>query len=1364
MFGALRYWVLGGVLATVLAFGGGGVEAATAEIPAGLQEWGPWVLHGQEEKLCPALPAGGEARCVWPGRLTLEVDATGGRFSMAVEAFADAWLPLPGDEKRWPQQVITEQGDLPVVARSGSPQVYLPKGEHTVQGRFLWASLPELLPLPSALALVDLSVDGHRVAVPDRDEGGRLWLKQRRQGREPQQQEALQVTVFRRLVDEVPFQVESRVELQVSGSPREEVLGGGLLPGAIPMQLNSQLPARLETDGRLRVQLRPGTWWLTLRSRFPVSPGSLASSVSEGAWPASETWVFEARPNLRLVEVSGGRSIDPQQTRLPGEWRQLPAYQLQGGESLGLKEKRRGAAGQLTDRLTLQRTLWLDFDGGGYTVQDHIFGSMGRSWRLDMLEEGDLGHVSLDGRDQYVTRVGEAGRAGVEVRRGEIDLLADSRWVGSPLGMNAVGWNQVFQDVSATLHIPPGWLLLDLSGADRAPGTWLKRWTLLDLFLVLVIAISAFRLWGWRWGGLALVAIGLVWHEADAPRWLWLHLLVAAALLRLLPSGRPRLWIAWYRSLSYVLLVTVALVFMIAQVRTGLYPQLARPGQVAGAVTRVPVAQAPEPEADIAVLEERVDVMSSSLAKPGKRVAAAPVAPAASILPENDPRLQLQTGPGLPQWEWSRVPLSWNGPVGPDQRLRLLLVPPWLTLLLCLVRVALIGLLLWRVLDLEEPQGGWRRWLRPGPSRAAALILVAVLSSAQTARAEYPPEALLNQLQQRLLEPPECGLDCASIGRMHLEADPGELRLRLQVDAQARSAIPLPGESPQWRAADVLLDGRQATSLSRGASGELILIVPTGRHQVVLRGVLPSSNALLLPLPLKPHLVSWHAPGWLLEGVDTHGVPDDQLQLQRIEPQAARQERSLEPNRLPPFLRVERTLSLGLEWQVQTRVTRLTTAEQPISIDLPLLAGEAPIEELPRGAEGTVRVVLPAGTTSRGWSSLLQESSRLELVAADQTDWVEVWRLDLSPLWHAEFSGVPSIYPERPEQRYLPEWHPWPGEQVVISLSRPQGVAGQTLTIDAGRLTLTPGERSCDASFDIDLRSSQGGEHRMALPEGAELLRASIDGREQPLRQEGDELYVPVHPGGQRVELAWRQATGMGVFWSSPAFELGSRSVNARIDVKVPGDRWVLFAGGPAMGPAVLFWGVVLVVAAVGLVLGRVAWTPLRSWEWILLGLGFTQGHVVLALLVAGWLLALGWRRKLAPETRPELFNLVQVGLVLLTVVALGALCWAVQFGLLGYPDMQIAGNGSSSRLLRWYQDLAPGAFPRVWVISLPMLVYRLSMLAWSLWLAFSLLRWLTWGWGAFSSSGLWRKALRKGTFRFSSAEGKEAPHDPDPS
>jgi hypothetical protein len=99
----------------------------------------------------------------------------------------------------------------------------------------------------------------------------------------------------------------------------------------------------------------------------------------------------------------------------------------------------------------------------------------------------------------------------------------------------------------------------------------------------------------------------------------------------------------------------------------------------------------------------------------------------------------------------------------------------------------------------------------------------------------------------------------------------------------------------------------------------------------------------------------------------------------------------------------------------------------------------------------------------------------------------------------------------------------------------------------------------------------------------------------------------------------------------------------------------------------------------------------------------------------------------------------MQVALVVWTLVAIGFLYAAAQQGLALHPDMQVAGGGSNDTILQWYQDRVDGALPRPWVLSVPLWVYRLVMLAWSLWLALRLIRWLPWGWDSFTSGSLWR-------------------------
>jgi hypothetical protein len=47
-------------------------------------------------------------------------------------------------------------------------------------------------------------------------------------------------------------------------------------------------------------------------------------------------------------------------------------------------------------------------------------------------------------------------------------------------------------------------------------------------------------------------------------------------------------------------------------------------------------------------------------------------------------------------------------------------------------------------------------------------------------------------------------------------------------------------------------------------------------------------------------------------------------------------------------------------------------------------------------------------------------------------------------------------------------------------------------------------------------------------------------------------------------------------------------------------------------------------------------------------------------------------------------------------------------------------------------------------VLSVPIVVYRLAMLAWALWIAQAVVGWLRWGWECMNEGGLWRPFRKK--------------------
>ncbi len=1044
--------------------------------------------------------------------------------------------------------------------------------------------------------------------------------------------------------------------------------------------------------------------------------------------------------------MSGAPALDPAQTRLPEAWRQWPAYLVQPGEALRFATRTRGDTESIPESLTLDRTLWLDFGGGGYTVQDRLSGNLNRT-RLDAAPALKLGRVEINGEDQFITRSSDAGATGVEVRRlNDLQLVADSRLeLAATSDLPTVGWRVAPQHVNATLNLPPGWRLLAATGPDSTGNAWLYSWNLLDLFVVLVIAFGFGKLWGWPWGIAALLGMALIYHEPNAPLYVWLNILAAVALLRVLPPGRFRVLIGVYRRLALLALLVIGALFAVQQVRSALYPQLEpfdfdEPPLI-GLAAFLP--NEPMPQA-VDEMQAYNRAPSSVVPRKGDR--------SKKMQQQYAPDIKVQTGPGLPVWNWQRATLRWNGPVAADERLQLWLLPPWGTRLLLLLGLALLAAMGGRVFVAgqrntdpasQPPHDGAEPGDIGSPGAAAAvlsLLLAGLLLGAPlAARAEWPTPELLETLRDRLTEPPDCQR-CGDLAALALTAKGDDLTLRLSLHAQVDTAVPLPLPREGLIVRAVELDG-QAAILLRDPAQLLWLRLPAGLHELTVTAAVPDAVATLqLPLPMAPGRVELDVEGWLVEGY-IEGRADKQLQLTRQRQTAAT---PLQAGVMPPFVQVEREIVLDVDWQVRTRVRRLSQADSAAVVEIPLLPGERVTTPDVRVRDGRVLLNLPPDRPEAVWNATLSRSDSFVLKAAERDDFVEVWQLRASSLWHVQSTGIPLVQRVDAEGQWLPEWRPWPGEQVTLTIDRPEGAPGGTATIDRSQLRLSPSQRLSEATLEMTIRASRGADQTVTLPAGAILTSVRINDVQQPIQQQGQQVVLPLTPGVQRIALVWRSEQGIGTRYETPVVDLGGPSVNATLSVSLPRNRWVLLAGGPVMGPAVLFWGVLLVILVGAIVLARVGGTPLRVHEWFLLGVGLSQSHVLAILVVAGWLLLLARRKHWADrEMGAFKFDLAQLALALLTLVAGAVLLGAIEQGLLGSPDMQIAGNHSSAWQLNWYQDRVAGSLPTAWVMSAPMLLYRGLMLAWALWLALAILRWLGWAWSCFSAGGLWRRWRR---------------------
>jgi hypothetical protein len=1323
------------------------------DVPTPLKLWVDWVLRGHEEARCPPVERAQAfvPECLWPARLELEVTANRGVFRLRGHRYAPGFVALPGNSELWPVDVRLSGRPAPVVLHEGAPTVETAVGEFSLEGALLWDSPPASLPLPPGTALVQLTVNGTRVFAPELDPSGQLLLSRPASAAE---NERLDIQVQRKLTDGVPLRIDTRIVLDVAGRAREELLARALPEGFEPLAIEASLPARFEPDGRLRVQVRPGRWVVTVSGRRAAPTTAITRGVPEGPWTlGDEIWVFQANPSLRLVLVEGLPAVDPSQTQLPMEWRSLPAYAVRSGETMRLVVRRRGDADPEPDQLWLQRQLWLDFDGGGWTVSDHMGGRLSRSWRLEMPAPLQLGRVAVGGGDQPITRLSRQSAPGVEVRQGQLNLLADARLDGAARTLPAVGWANDVTALRATLHLPPGWRLLAARGVDEVPGTWLRSWSLLELFLVLVLAIAAARLFG-RWvGALALLALLLSVPEPGAPQWTWVAVLAAEALVRVLPEGRLRQVVRGLRLAAFALLAVLLVQFTIDHLRAAMYPAI--DGRVLRPSEELPLAARADAKMEEVAAEggeAKDDESAANTPAPRDRligsalgaVAAKKGEPlqspsnASSPLSQVDRLAVVQTGPGVPAWQWTNVPLRWNGPVLKGQSVVLYLLSPGAARALAFLRVLLL-LLLALVLF-----GSVKRIL-PRFGRAAAVALLGaalVLPSRADAQGE-PTDARLQELRERLLAAPRCAPSCVGVSRLLLEADPELLRVRLQVSAAATATFVLPGTAQQWLPTQVVLDGQAAPAIRR-VDGRLVLAVPPGVHQVALEGRIAGRKAVQLALGVVPGYAQARATGWKVVGIHADGRVDDTLQLTRNDvTRGTEAAGEFQSAGIPPFVRVERHLRFGLTWEVDTEVVRLSAAGSAAVLSVPLIRGEAVNTPDVHVENGKVLVNLGPQAGRTAWHSTVEPLERMTLTAPTDGTWVEEWTLEAGTMWHVVLGGIPPLYPTNPGVEHRPTWEPWPGESVDLRFERPVGAGGQTLTIDGVQLSVSPGLRATDVELSLAIRSSQGVQHQLILPLGAELLQVTVGGQNEPLRAENGRVNLPITPGLSRVKLRWREARGLQSSFAPASIDLGAPAVNASTLLRLPADRWVLLTGGPLVGPSVLFWSLLLVTALVAAALGRVKLVPIGTLSWVLLGVGLTQVPVLAGAVVVACLLAYGWRARYGASIGSDrVFNMLQVLLASLAVFSFIILFAAVRQGLLGTPDMQVLGNGSTATELRWFQDRTTGLLPRPWVLSVPVLVYRLAMLAWALWLVTALLRWLRWGAAALTLDGFWRRRV----------------------
>jgi len=1156
---------------------------------------------------------------------------------------------------------------------------------------------------------------------------------------------------------------------------------------------NSGLPLSLSRKGDLRVQVRSGHSQITINTQREGS--SEDYGFPENVYfPNSEIWSFERNVNLEQISVEGAAIYDASRIKhYPRHWLSSPTYLLGQHDTLSLTALPDAENQQENTALNSEREYWMDFNGKGYFYRDTITGRRGELKRINATNGHELNHAKFGySEDQVITLDPDSDEKGVELRSTDVNFVAEGRVEGNKLSSRA--WLAPVESLDVQIHVPPGMRIFHATGADSYTGSWIGKWQLLDFFLVIIVTVSFFKLFGLTAGLVALMGMVSTIHEPGSPQLIWLTAVILAGLSKVVPSGKLFNTVNRVRVGALLTILVLLVPFGIHQVRTGLHPQLLH-GDLSGQSSYSSSISSLKREVKndynkgmgMEMEEMAVDSMVTNSLMTTMQSAKSRRLNEPKVAWEQDdiytPNFKAQSGIGIPSWTWKTISLHFDNEE--NTAIKVIALGKTGNMIFQWLQVALLFLMFYflAVNKVNSAPPKPKSPLKPTPgqgekmkSAVNAVLMIGIISTALSTAApvmaaDYPSQEMLESLRSELLKPNACHPQCDFFNSLALQVEGKKLILTAEYHMQEAGIVTLPG-GVGWNPESVTLKGgapllvSKQTMNTKNRDQALTAHLSKGIHQVILLGPLPvvkNFNLLILDRPNKVSIANTR--NWSVSGVYNHKIQGRYLSFNntRFEKQASVEgETRLAPlpgSHIDEFYEVKRTITLGDEWRVHTQVSRISGFNRSSTFDLPLLEGEKLFDtESRQVASRGNEVALTFGHNQRRvqFESSLDPVSQLTLKAGAYTNnYVEKWELNSSPLWHIDLEGIEksgSFDRQGVQSMY---WLPKPGKQLTIYTYALKGAEDLNQTasrVKRASWALALADKEARFTLDMTTQASFNNPITLILPVGARLNELSLDGSSlPPITSEGNAVHLDI-PGGQhRFTLSGVIGGGISTAYTLPVVNFGMPVTNytTRVTPSQQSDkRWFLSFSSDAVGPAVLFWGEFAVLLIISVALGKKRFAHLAGWQWALLSLGFLQLHFLSLMVFVALFAAFKYREQEVESLSQKRWthNFLQIGLVFLFAVAMMVLLGVIANALMSYPDMQIKGNGSSGRHMNWYQDAIFEGHPMmpITLYSVPLWTHKAVMLLWSLWVSFSLISWAKTLWLNWSKKHYWIEKPKK--------------------
>ncbi|MGB0494962.1 MAG: hypothetical protein ACPGJI_01305, partial [Kangiellaceae bacterium] len=609
---------------------------------------------------------------------------------------------------------------------------------------------------------------------------------------------------------------------------------------------------------------------------------------------------------------------------------------------------------------------------------------------------------------------------------------------------------------------------------------------------------------------------------------------------------------------------------------------------------------------------------------------------------------------------------------------------------------------------------------------------------------EYPSDKLLTELHNRLYPKPVCAPHCVSIPNAKMTINNQAIALELNYQSGANLAALLP-DSNDWKIESISVNGKLSKGLWKNNSGHWINL-KKGLSTVKVIARLKIKSDLVIQFPEKPLRLTHQTKGWKISGLNNHKLSGNSLQITRTEPIARLVNKndstgkSSQLNNQPyeqsiaDLFLLTRKFHFGNQWRLTTEVSRKAPLKGTLTVNVPLLNFEHPLQNTNRIKNGLMQVVLPNNTYSTRWESIIKSESKqddlseqFELVASSDNSIVESWEILVFPNWNIKINGIPAVSPSvyQPDDYWVYQYFPRAGEKLNFQLSKPPAVFGESVAITKVSQQHTISKRKTTTNIQIDYQATRA--EPLVVDIGShEIKSVKQDQFKINLTKVDDKISIGLKPGKHKIEIVIEEPLDVGFKHVVNSVEIGRDFSNLTNKVYLPENRWLIGASGAGYGPAILYWGELIFFLLLAIGLSHLSFSPLNYWQWVVLGLGMSTFSWPALALVSIWLLASQWKRDNTELVKSH--DVLGSWLtVISTIFAVLALVAAVPFGLLQSPDMGVVGNGSYGNSLAWFLDQGKDNLGTIELYTLPLWTYKVLMLLWATWLSFSLIKWLSW-------------------------------------